>query len=210
MVFASRQQAGEILGRLLQCERTQTELVLGLPRGGVVVAAQVARVLGRPLDVLVVRKIGHPLQREFAVGAMAEPDVFLSDPESCRGLPQTLIDEVIAEERIRLADYAKRFHPHGAPDLTHKAVLLVDDGIATGATAEAAVLGVRHRGARRIHVATPVASTEAFRRLRESAVQVTALLVQSDFGAVGHFYSDFSQTTDQEVLDILAQFGAPA
>jgi len=208
MVFASRQQAGVELGRLLEREHVSTDLILGLPRGGVIVAAEVARALKRPLDVLVVRKIGHPFQREMAVGALAEPDVFLFDQTSAHQIPRAELDAVIAEETNKLADYAARFHSHGAPNLAGRSVLLVDDGIATGATTEAAILSVRQRGARGVRVAAPVGSADSCRRLSQIADQVLTLVVDPDFRAVGQYYDDFAQTTDQEVLDILSQFAA--
>ena len=143
------------------------DLVLGLPRGGVVVAAEVARLLQCPLDVLVVRKIGHPMHREFAVGALAEPDVVIFDEASLSGIPvaRSELDKVVAEETARLREYCRRFHRSDAPVLDGKIVLLVDDGLATGATAEAAVLSARQQRARRVIVAVPVASTKAVERL---------------------------------------------
>src|SRR6516164_8947812 len=144
MVFASRQEAGQKLGIYLRELGVEADLVLGLPRGGVVVAAEVARELALPLDVLIVRKIGHPLHREFAVGALAEPDVVVLD-ESVVGrnpLVRMQLKLVIAEEQRRLERYGETFHRDGLPDLTGKTVLLVDDGLATGATTEAAVEAV--------------------------------------------------------------------
>jgi putative phosphoribosyl transferase len=205
MVFASRQDAGNRLAQHLQALGLGADLVLGLPRGGVVVAAEVARVLHLPLDVLIVRKIGHPWFREFAVGALAENDVILLDEDSIGRTPvgRAELDQVIAEERERLASYQARFHPEGPPDFQAKAVLLVDDGLATGATTEAAVMSARTRGARRIIVAVPVASTSAVARLKRVADEVTVLHVDPDFDAVGRYYQEFSQTTDDEVLQLL-------
>src|SRR5437773_1758005 len=142
MEFASRMEAGHRLGRLLRDLGVEVDLVLGLPRGGVVVAAEVARVLQRPLDVLVVRKIGHSWHREFAVGALAEPDVVILDEASLGRNPigRSQLDEVIAEETERLGQYRKQFHRGGTPDLAGKSLLLVDDGLATGATTVPAVV----------------------------------------------------------------------
>ena len=169
------------------------------------VAAGVARALNLPLDVLVVRKIGHPWQREFAVGALAEHGVVLLD-ESVIGTNAVLraeLEAIIREEEERLRSYEAAFHPRGAPDLKDKAVLLVDDGLATGATTEAAVLSARKRNARSIVVAAPVASTEAVERLARVADEVRVLCVDPDFNAVGRYYDVFSQTTDEEVLELL-------
>jgi predicted phosphoribosyltransferase len=198
-------EAGHRLGRLLRDLGVEVDLVLGLPRGGVVVAAEVARVLQRPLDVLVVRKIGHPWHREFAVGALAEPDVVILDEGSLGRNPigRSQLDEVIAEETERLGQYRKQFHRGGTPDLAGKSVLLVDDGLATGATTEAAVAAARKQKARKVSVATPVASASAMNRLKSVADEVKALLVDPCFEAVGQYYEEFSQTSDEEVLALL-------
>lgn len=163
MKFASRTDAGRRLGRHLLEHGVQADLVLGLPRGGVVVAAGVARALQLPLDVLVVRKIGHPWQREFAVGALAEPDVVVIDEafKWKNPLARAEMENVLAEEMERLRDYCRQFHASAAPVLEGKTVLLVDDGLATGATAEAAVISARQQNAARVVVTAPVASTHA-------------------------------------------------
>jgi len=205
MRFASREDAGRQLGQHLQKQGAELDLVLGLPRGGVVVAAEVARLLNRPLDALIVRKIGHPWHREFAVGALAEPDVVVLDEGSVGKNPvvRFQLDEVIKEETERLHEYRSRFHTAMAPVLEGKTVLLVDDGLATGATAEAAVLSAKQQKARRIVVATPVASIGAVERLTPVADDVVALVVDPDFGAVGQYYVEFEETTDEEVLALL-------
>jgi predicted phosphoribosyltransferase len=207
MTFASRDEAGRRLGKLLHAEGLEVDLVLGLPRGGVIVAAEVARELQRPLDVLIVRKIGHPLHREFAVGALAEPDVVILDEHSLGGnlVGRSQLDGVIAEETKRLKEYRAKFHGGGMPELGGKMVLLVDDGLATGATTAAAVLAAKKRNAARIIVAAPVASIGAFERLKRVADDVKALLVDADFEAVGQYYEVFDQTSDEEVLAALRE-----
>jgi putative phosphoribosyl transferase len=205
VLFASRQDAGRQLGEFLRQRGISADEVLGLPRGGVVVAAGVARALQRPLDVLIVRKIGHPWQREFAVGALAEPDVVIFD-ESFKWknpLARAELDDVIAEEKERLREYRSQFHRSAAPVLEGKMVLLVDDGLATGATAEAAVVSARQQKARRVVITAPVASTHAVERLRRMADDVVVLFEDPDFGAVGQYYAKFSQTTDAEVMALL-------
>ena len=179
--------------------------MLGLPRGGVVVAAGVARALQRPLDVLIVRKIGHPWQREFAVGALAEPDVVVFDQtlKVKNPLARSELDDVIAEEKERLRAYRSQFHRNPAPVLEGKMVLLVDDGLATGATAEAAVISAKQQRARRVVIAAPVASAHAVERLRRVADDVLVLFEDAGFEAVGQYYSEFSQTTDDEVKALL-------
>jgi predicted phosphoribosyltransferase len=205
MVFASREEAGRRLGHDLKDKGVQAEMVLGLPRGGVVVAAEVAHVLDVPLDVLVVRKIGHPLHREFAVGALAENDVVVFD-EALLGndpLIRGALMDIVEEEKARLIAYLATFHPQGPPDLSGKSVLLVDDGLATGATTRAAVISARKKLANRIIVAAPVASSHAVERLSRTADEVRALYIDPFFDAVGRYYATFSQTTDAEVLGLL-------
>jgi putative phosphoribosyl transferase len=209
VMFASREDAGLRLGRSLQEQRVRADLVLGLPRGGVVVAAGVAHTLRLPLDVLVVRKIGHPWHREFAVGALAENGVVVLDESAIGSNPvaRAELAEVIHEEKERLHSYQARFHPTGAPELRGKAVLLVDDGLATGATTEAAVLSARKRHANTIVVAAPVASANAVERLARVADEVRVLCADPDFDAVGRYYDVFSQTTDEEVMGLLRAEG---
>ncbi len=205
MKFASREDAGRRLGLRLVELGVKADWVLGLPRGGVVVAAEVARALRCPLDVLIVRKIGHPWQREFAVGALAEPDVVIFDNSLKWENPMARmeLDGVIAEEKERLREYRSQFHRATPPALEDKTVLLVDDGLATGATAEAAVISAKQQKARRVIVAAPVASTHAVKRLRRLADDVVVVLADSDFGAVGQYYAGFSQTSDGEVKALL-------
>ena len=190
MRFASRTDAGWQLGQHLLKQGIEADIVLGLPRGGVVVAAEVARALQCPLDVLIVRKIGHPWQREFAVGALAEPDVVIID-ESFKWknpLARAELDGVIAEEKERLREYRLQFQRDPAPVLEGKIVLLVDDGLATGATAEAAVLSAKQQKAKRVIIAAPVASTHAVERLRRVADGVMVLFEDAGFDAVGQYY----------------------
>ena len=207
MTFLSREDAGRKLGQHLLDARVQADLVLGLPRGGVIVGAEVARVLGLPLDVIVVRKIGHPRHREFAVGALAEGGVVVLDQKAIEGtrVVDREMEEVIAEEKERLQDYRLKFGGTTSPVLEGKRVILVDDGLATGATAEAAVLSAKQRGANEAIVAVTVASDSACERLNRVADQVIALLVDPAFDAVGRYYEHFSQTTDEEVIEVLRQ-----
>jgi predicted phosphoribosyltransferase len=205
MTFGTREEAGQKLGRYLAGRKVQADVVLGLPRGGVVVAAEVARLLRLPLDVLVVRKIGHPWHREFAVGALAENGVVIFDDASIGRDPRVRaeLDDVVAEETKRLRDYQARFHRVVPIARANKTVIIVDDGLATGATTEVAVKAAQKQQVRRVIVATPVASTNAVERLAAVADDVIALLVDPDFDAVGRYYEEFSQTTDEEVLTLL-------
>ena len=207
MAFASRQAAGVSLGNYLHDQGLQPGIVLGLPRGGVVVAAEVARRLDTPLDVLVVRKIGHPRHREFAVGAIAEPDIVILDQtaiERTHVHPDEL-RQIINEEQQRLHDYQTAFERNQPPDITGKRVLIVDDGLATGSTMEVAVKSAHQRNAAEVSVAVPVASSSAFERIQAAGAHVYALIVDPEFDAVGRFYDTFKQVEDEEVVELLRQ-----
>ncbi len=205
MTFLSREDAGHKLGLYIRENHIEADEVLGLPRGGVIVAARAAQFLLLPLDVVVVRKIGHPRHREFAVGALAEGEVVVLDQSAIESthVSRRELDEVIAEERQRLREYQLKFGQSAAPSLAGKRVFVVDDGLATGATAEAAVLSARKRGAAKVMVAVPVASESARERLEGVADQVIALLVDPAFEAVGRYYEHFTQTTDEEIVPLL-------
>jgi predicted phosphoribosyltransferase len=204
-VFDSREDAGRKLGCWLIDRQVRADVVLGLPRGGVVVAAEVARTLNIPLDFLIVRKIGHPLHREFAVGALAEGGVVVLDEESVGHDPILRADlkYVIEEEQERLSSYQARFVHARLAGIALKTVLLVDDGLATGATTEAAVHSARKQGARGVIVTAPVGSTHAVERLQRVADSVEVMIVDPEFDAVGRYYYSFPQTTDEEVLGLL-------
>jgi predicted phosphoribosyltransferase len=210
MTFASREDAGRKLGDFLRAAAVEADWIVGLPRGGVLVAAEVARALQRPLDILIVRKIGHPLQREFAVGAIAEEDVIILDERALGPEPSihAALDKIIAEEAERLRQYQAKFRPAGRPDFSGRSVMLVDDGVATGATIEAAALSLKKQNAAKILIAAPVASSGAVERLERIADDVKMLLIDPDFDAVGRYYESFSQTTDEEVLDVLRSLQA--
>ncbi len=206
MVFESRQEAGRLLGRRLQDLGLEVDLVAGLPRGGgVVVAVEVANALQCPLDVIFVRKIGHPRHREFAVGALAEHDVLILDQDELGSNPPGAgeLDRVIAEERSRLNQYYVKFHPERRTGFAGSRVLLVDDGLATGATAEAAVFSARQKQARQVILAAPVASASACERLERLADRVVTLVTDADFQAVGQYYNHFGPVGDEEVLALL-------
>lgn len=205
MTFRSREEAGQKLGLELRARQMEADVILGLPRGGVIIASQIARILRRPLDVLVVRKIGHPRFREFAVGALAEAGVVLLDKsvvERSRVDDQEL-NSVVAEETARLSEYSRKFERGGRPGLKGKSLILADDGLATGATTEAAVQSARTQGASRVVVAVPVASTTGYGRLANACDEIIALIIDPNFQAVGQYYGSFPQTTDEEVLAAL-------
>lgn len=209
MTFATRAEAGRLLGGYLKAREVHADLVLGLPRGGVLVAAAAACELSLPLDVLIVRKIGHPAQREFAVGALAEPDVVLLNPSVAvaDAALHRALKHIIHEEKERLQHQRAAFHLAPLADVHGRPVILVDDGVATGTTTEAAVLAARKLGAAPVIVAVPVASGDAVRRLARLADQVIALHVDEEFDAVGRYYDLFDQTSDEEVLRALRSQG---
>ena len=205
VTFANRQDAGRRLACRLRELAVEVDLVAGLPRGGVVVAAEVAAALRCPLAVIVVRKIGHPWYREYAVGALAEADVVILDRDlDCAAEPTAAeFGQVITEEKQRLRDYCQIFTPFTHQNFAGLRVLVVDDGLATGATAEAAVCAARRKRARQIMLAVPVASTSACERLERVTDRVITLLTDPDFATVGQYYEHFDQTGDAEVLALL-------
>ncbi|MEU9160191.1 phosphoribosyltransferase family protein [Streptomyces sp. NPDC048424] len=211
MLFTHRTDAGERLAEALRHLRGEDPVVLGLPRGGVPVAFQVARALGAPLDVIVVRKLGVPYHRELGFGAIGEGGVRVISEDivrSSRVRPEDLAAVEYAEE-AELARQARRFRgerPRVA--LAGRTVIVVDDGIATGATAAAACEVVRAQGAARVVLAVPVAPPDAVTRLRTAADEVVCLSTPHAFRAVGEWYEDFSQTPDEEVVALLARAAA--
>ncbi|GGL64580.1 phosphoribosyltransferase [Streptomyces fumigatiscleroticus] len=210
MRFRDRRQAGQLLARELAQLRDRGVLpdpvVLALPRGGVAVAGEVARALGAPLDVLVVRKIGAPFQEEFGVGAIAGDDDPLYDT---RALDRLRLDEaalapVVARERAELRRREERYR-QGRPalDLRGRTAIVVDDGLATGWTARAALRSLRRRGPARTVLAVPVCAPESARAMRGEADVVVCPHRPAAFRAVGLWYEDFEQLTDEDVLKVL-------
>lgn len=206
-VFEDRYDAGRRLGQFLeQYAGCDDVIVLGLPRGGVPVAYEIARHLRVPLDVFIVRKLGVPGFEELAVGAIASGGVRVLNQEVLRVLPnaEQIIDEVTAREQIEL-DRRESLYRDGrpAPELRDRTVILVDDGLATGATMRAAVNALRQRGAARIVVAVPVGAPETCHELAAEVDETICAISPEYFQAVGQFYEDFSQTSDDEVRQLL-------
>jgi putative phosphoribosyl transferase len=207
-VFRDRIEAGQRLADRLGHLADEDVVVLGLPRGGVPVAAEVARALAAPLDVIVVRKLGVPYQPELAMGAIGEEDVRLVDKHTMAmaGVSERQLAVVEQRERAELDRRARLFR--GTRDripLQGKCAVIVDDGIATGSTARAAAQVARALGARRVVVATPVAPPEVYERLRRDADEVVVVETPEPFYAIGQFYRDFTQTSDDEVTALLEQ-----
>ena len=210
MPFRDRREAGRRLAERLSGLRASSPLVLGLPRGGVPVAFEVAKALGAPLDVLVVRKLGVPFQPELGMGAVGEDGVRVLNPDVLRqaGVTETQLAEVEARERAQVEERAVRLR-RGRPaiPLEGRTVVIVDDGLATGGTARAAVQVARARGADRVILAVPVAPPETVAALRRDADDVVAVETPEPFFAIGGWYSDFSPTSDQEVVELLTIAG---
>jgi len=212
MLFRDRQDAGRRLAERLG-PISGDVLVLGLPRGGIPVAYEVARSLQAPLDVFVVRKLGVPGQEELAMGAIATGNVRVvnRDVVDALRIPPRILDQVAESEALEL-ERRERSYREGrpAPSVAGKTVILVDDGLATGSTMRAAVAALRQLGPARIVVAVPVAAASTCQELRAEVDEVVCLATPEPFLAVGRFYEDFSQTMDDEVRALLAEAGKVA
>jgi putative phosphoribosyl transferase len=204
--YPDRATAGRELARLVGKLRLREPVVLALPRGGVPVARPVADRLRAPLDVLVVRKVGAPGREELGLGAVGEDGVTVLDPDLIRylGLSEAQVDRAVGKARDELGRRLSSLPPdRTAVDVSGRDAVVVDDGIATGGTALAAVDVLRHRGAGRVVVAVPVASADGVSRLEAVADEVVCPHAVTGGFAVGAFYDDFHQLTDAEVAELL-------
>jgi putative phosphoribosyl transferase len=213
-LYRDRAEAGEVLaGELREYAHRPEVLVLGLPRGGVPVGYQVARALHAPLDVFLVRKLGVPGHEELAMGAVATGGVRVLNEQVLQHLriPRSVLDLVAAEELEELERRTSLYRGERPPaELGGRTVILVDDGLATGSTMLAAARAVRQQHPRRIVIAAPVAAPETCEFLREEVEEVVCPVTPDPFHAVGLWYEDFSQTTDEEVRELLARGAEPA
>ena len=207
--FRQRFEAGALLADRLAVHAGRDDvIVLALPRGGVPVGFEVAQRLQAPLDVLVVRKLGVPGHEELAMGAIATGGIEYRDESVIASLqvPPVRIADVVRRERTELARRERAYRgDRPFPRLAGRTVIVVDDGIATGSTMRAAVRALRTRRPAAIIVAAPVASESAIEALSPDVTAVVTLLIPEDFFAIGQFYEDFGQTTDEEVKDLLAR-----
>lgn len=207
MVFRDRYDAGRRLAAALEQFRSDHPVILGLPRGGIVVGYEIARALAAPLDVLIVRKLGAPGAEEFAIGAVAPGATLLNRYlVTALGVPKDYLDQVIARETAEMVRRERVYRgSRPAPNLDGRTVILVDDGLATGATAHAAVESLRRRNPKKIIFAAPVCSVDGAKALESKADTVVCLERPQDFGAVGHWYQEFAPTTDAEVIACLRE-----
>lgn len=209
MQFRDRREAGQLLAEELSSLRgTQDLIILGIPRGGVVVAYEVAKALSAPLDVYITRKIGAPFNPELAVGAVASDGTLVLDHDLIARVGasddyiQTETERQRQEIERRMAAYRGA---RSAPDLQAKTVILVDDGVATGATVLASLRAIKQHQPARLILAVPVGPPDTIRLLSQEADRVVCLFTPEVFWAVGSFYSVFDQTTDAEVVQLLEE-----
>lgn len=209
MAYRDRADAGRVLaGALGHLAGRDDVVVLALPRGGVPVAAEVARALGAPLDVLLVRKLGVPGQAELAMGAIATGGVRVLNPSVLEPLhiPADDVERVAAREGVELARREQAYRPGRPPlEVAGRVVVVVDDGLATGSTMRAAVAAVRAMAPARVVVAVPVGSPETCQDLAAEADEVVCVRAPMGFRAVGEWYEDFTETTDDDIRALLAR-----
>jgi predicted phosphoribosyltransferase len=204
--FKDRVEAGRKLADALKEYRGKDIVVLGIPRGGVVVAAEVAKALGAPLDIVVTRKIEAPGEPEFALGAVTQEGDVIMDRQAAGslGASSEYLEDQIRKKREEVNDRMIRLRGDAPyPSLQGKVVLIIDDGIATGSSVSAAVMSVRKRGPQKVVVAVPVAPKDAVETLSEDGTKVICLETPGHFLAIGEFYADFDQVEDIEVNRIL-------
>jgi len=207
MIFQDRKQAGQKLAEELKEFKDQKEtIILALPRGGVVVAFEIAKELNLPLDLVVPRKIGAPNNEEYAIGAITESGegIFNQEAIDSLNIPKEYLDKKVAEEKKeaqrRLTAYRQ---DRPLLNLENKTVIIVDDGIATGLTVRAAIKSVKEKNAKKVIVAVPVSAQDSLKIIKKEADQIICLDAPLFFGAVGAFYDDFGQTTDEEVIELM-------
>ncbi|MBA2280020.1 MAG: phosphoribosyltransferase [Acidimicrobiia bacterium] len=211
MPFRDRAEAGRRLADELAARRFERPIVLALPRGGVPIGFEVARRIDAPLEAFVARKVGAPDQPEFGIGAVGEGGTVVADRATVAalGLTDADFDRLVALARDEVRRRVQRYRDdRPLPELAGRDVVLIDDGLATGVTAEAALSDLRRRSPRSLVLAVPVCAGDTAARLGSMADEVVCVEVPLSFGGVGRWYDRFDQTTDEEVLDLLARAGA--
>ncbi len=203
MIFENRYDAAIQLIALLREYKDQDAIVMAIPRGGVPIGYHIARALHMPMELLLTKKIGHPLNKELAIGAMSIDDSVIDGTYKVNA---SYIDSETVRIRQDLNERYKKFMGERQPaDLKDKVVIIVDDGAATGATILAAVQMIRHKAPKQVVVAVPVASREAAARIRQYADVLICPLIPGNLRAVSLFYHDFSEVTDEEVMELLQE-----
>jgi putative phosphoribosyl transferase len=215
MPFRNRAHAGRKIAEALARYKDQQPVILALPRGGVSVAAEVAASLGAPLDLILVRKVGVPTQPELAMGAVVDggqPIVVRNDDVvQLAGISEAEFKAVCDEELTEIERRRQRYlGDRPRVDVAGRIAIVIDDGIATGATTRAALRATRMRNPRKLVLAVPVAPTDTLAAMREETHEVICLEDHEFFGAIGHFYADFRQVSDEEVIATLARFPVEA
>jgi putative phosphoribosyl transferase len=207
MIFKNRRDAGQKLAeKLTEFKNQKDTIILALPRGGVVTAFEIAKVLNLPLDLVVPRKIGAPDNEEYAIGAITESGEGIFNQEAIDSLKITkeYLDRKVAEEKKEAERRLKTYRQDRPPlNLENKTVIIVDDGIATGLTMRAAIKSVKEKKAKKVIVAVPVSAKDSLKIIADEVDQIIYLDAPLFFGAVGAFYQDFGQTTDEEVIDLM-------
>ncbi len=215
MPFRDRSDAGARLAAALAGYRTERPVILALPRGGVPVAAEIARALAAPLDLVLVRKIGVPFQRELAMGAIVDggqPTIVRNDDIIAASDVSEEVFRAVCEAELAEIERRRRAYVGARPPvaIAGRTVIVVDDGLATGATMKAALRALRTRGPRRLVMAVPVAPDDTLAAMAAEADDTVCLETPRAFGAIGAFYDDFRQIADAEVVALLAAYGPPA
>jgi putative phosphoribosyl transferase len=205
-LFIDKVDAGKQLSSALASLKSQNAIVLAIPRGGVVVGYEIARALGTPLDVIIPRKLGAPGDPELAIGAVAEDGTVILNEElaSYLNVTEEYLREESAKQRLEITRRLKSYRGNAPyPNLKNRVVIVVDDGIATGYTMRAALASVRKRGAKTVVMAVPVGPASTIAEMQKYADQVICLHTPDPFYAIGQFYENFAQTTDEEVIKLL-------
>lgn len=207
MIFKDRQEAGQLLGKYLHdYANMHNAIILALPRGGLPVAYEIQKALKIPMDILLVRKLGAPNQKELAIGAIASHNVRVLNQDIIRSLniSEAEIEHITAIEQTELSrrnEYYRKGRP--APSIKNKITILVDDGLATGASMRVAIKAVKAMGAKQVIVAIPVSAADTYQEIKAEVDKIVCLQVEKMFFAVAQWYENFSQVTDEEVLEIL-------
>jgi putative phosphoribosyl transferase len=210
MHFKDRSEAGQLLAQALKQYQNQPVVVYAIPRGGVVTAIEIARVLHAPLDLIITRKIGHPYQPEYAIAAVAEDGHMLGSKEELQAVDKNWLAQEVESQR-REAKRRREHYLKNRPEISAqgKIAILVDDGIATGTTMRLGIQELKHRQCKKIIVAVPVAPKSTADLIKKEADEIVALDIPQDFnylGAVGAYYGDFAQVEDEEVIALLDQY----